>query len=299
LHALPRGKRSICRGGFAGERGERCDVVAALSRDGQRGRRPDAGHRPRLLPPHRDWLLSRMADGRDFTLRGLQAELAERGVKVDYRTVWNFVRAEGLSFKKSVLPSAQERPDIARFRTRWKKYQGRLDPKRLVFIDETWAKTNMAPIRGWALRGRRRQARVPCGHWKTMTFLAALRCDRIDAPCVFDGPINGVSFMTYVEQFLVPTLRPGDIVILDNLGGHKGKAVRRSIRAAGARLLFLPPYSPDLNPIEQVFAKLKQLMRKAAERTFDPTWKRIGHLRDCFQPDECQRYLANVGYAST
>jgi transposase len=105
--------------------------------------------------------------------------------------------------------------------------------------------------------------------------------------------------MTYVEQFLVPTLRPGDIVILDNLGGHKGKAVRRSIRAAGARLLFLPPYSPDLNPIEQVFAKLKQLMRKAAERTFDPTWKRIGHLRDCFQPDECQRYLANAGYAST
>jgi transposase len=109
LHALPRGKRSICRGGFAGERGERCDVVAALSRDGQRGRRPDAGHRPRLLPPHRDWLLSRMADGRDFTLRGLQAELAERGVKVDYRTVWNFVHAEGLSFKtfcqasKSVL----------------------------------------------------------------------------------------------------------------------------------------------------------------------------------------------------
>jgi hypothetical protein len=188
-----------------------------------------------------------MADGRDFTLRGLQAELAERGVKVDYRTVWNFVRAEGLSFKKSVLPSAQERPDIARFRTRWKKYQGRLDPKRLVFIDETWAKTNMAPIRGWALRGRRRQARVPCGHWKTMTFLAALRCDRIDAPCVFDGPINGVSFMTYVEQFLVPTLRPGDIVILDNRGSHKGKAVRRSIRAAGARLLFLPPYSPDLS----------------------------------------------------
>ena len=157
----------------------------------------------------------------------------------------------------------------------------------------------MAPIRGWALRGRRLVSRVPYGHWKTMTFLAALRCDGIDAPCVFDGPINGVSFMTYVEQFLVPTLRPGDIVILDNLGSHKGTAVRRTIRAAGARLLFLPPYSPDLNPIEQVFAKLKHLMRKAAERTFETAWKRIGQLLDRFKPDECQRYLANAGYAST
>jgi len=202
-------------------------------------------------------------------------------------------------------------------RARWKKYQGRLDPKRLVFIDETWAKTNMAPIRGWALRGRRLVSRVPYGHWKTMTFLAALRGDGIDAPCVFDGPINGVSFMTYVEQFLVPTLRPGDIVILDNLGSHKGTAVRRAIRAAGARLLFLPPYRPDLNPIEQVFANsppafptsyacrnlkpasLKHLMRKAAERTFETAGKRIGQLLDCFKPDECQQYLANAGYAST
>jgi putative transposase len=157
----------------------------------------------------------------------------------------------------------------------------------------------MAPIRGWALRGRRLPARTPYGHGKTMTFLAALRCDRIDAPCVFDGPINGVSFMTYVEQFLIPTLRPRDVVILDNLGSHKGKAVRRAIRAAGARLLFLPPYSPDLNPIEQVFAKLKHLMRKAAERTIETTWKRIGTLLDCFKPDECQRYLSNAGYAST
>jgi transposase len=157
----------------------------------------------------------------------------------------------------------------------------------------------MAPIRGWALRGQRLSARAPYGHWKTMTFLAALRCDRIDAPCVFDGPINGVSFTAYVEQFLVPTLRPGDVVIFDNLGSHKGKTVRRAIRAVGARLLFLPPYSPDLNPIEQVFAKLKHLMRKAAERTIETTWKRIGQLLDGFQPEECQRYLANAGYAST
>ena len=197
-----------------------------------------------------------------------------------------------------MLPSEQRRPDIARRRTRWKKYQGRLDPRRLVFIDETWAKTNMAPLRGWAMRGERLRAHVPHGHWKTLTFLAALRCDRIDAPCVFDGPINGESFAAYVRQALVPTLAPGDVVILDNLGSHKGKAVRDAIRAAGARLLFLPPYSPDLNPIEQVFAKLKHLLRQAAERTIEATWQRAGSLLDRFKPDECQRYLVNAGYAA-
>jgi len=165
-----------------------------------------------------------------------------------------------------VLPAEQSRRDVARFRARWKKYQGRIDPKRLVFIDETWVKTNMAPIRGWALRGQRLAAQVPHAHWKTLTFLAALRHDRIDAPCVFDGPINGESFLAYVIQTLVPTLKTGDIVILDNLGSHKGKAVRDAIRAVGARLIFLPPYSPDLNPIEQVFAKLiweRELSRSA------------------------------------
>lgn len=131
-----------------------------------------------------------------------------------------------------------------------------------------------------------------------MTFLAALRCDRIDAPCIVDGPINGQTFALYVEQFLLPTLRPGDIVIMDNLGSHKGPLVRKAIRRAGAKLLFLPPYSPDLNPIEQVFAKLKHLMRKAAERTQEATWKRIGILLDAFTPNECQRYLANSGYGA-
>ena len=126
-----------------------------------------------------------------------------------------------------------------------------------MFIDETWAKTNMAPLRGWAPKGHRLHAKVPYGHWKTMTFLAALRCDRIDAPCVLDQPINGASFLDYVEQFLVPTLSPGDVVIMDNLSSHKRPAIRAAIRSVGARRLFLPPYSPDLNPIEQVFAKLK------------------------------------------
>lgn len=127
----------------------------------------------------------------------------------------------------------------------------------------------MAPLRGWAPRGQRLPGKAPHGHWRTLTFIAALRLDRIDAPCVFDGPINGESFLAYVEQVLVPTLAPGDIVVLDNLGSHKGKRVRDAVRSAGARLFFLPPYSPDLNPIEQVFAKLKHLLRKAQECTVD------------------------------
>jgi transposase len=188
---------------------------------------------------------------------------------------------------------------VARRRERWKAYQGRLDPARLVFIDETWAKTNMTRLHGWAPRGRKLLAKVPQGRWRTLTFLAALRYDRIDAPCVIDGPINGESFLAYVGQVLVPTLKPGDIVVIDNLGSHKGKAVRRAIRATGAKLFFLPPYSPDLNPIEQVFAKLKTLLRKAAERTVDATWKRIGTLLHAFTPQECANYFRNAGYAST
>jgi transposase len=197
-----------------------------------------------------------------------------------------------------VLASEQDRLDVARKRARWKAYQGRIDPRRLVFIDETWAKTNMAPLRGWASKGERLRAKAPFGHWNTMTFLAALRHDRIDAPWVFDGPINGEAFRVYVERVLVPTLVCGDIVVMDNLGSHKGRAVRQAIRRAGAHLIFLPPYSPDLNPIEQVFAKLKHLLRKAAERTVEATWKRIGSLLDQFHPAECANYLVNAGYAS-
>ncbi len=204
----------------------------------------------------------------------------------------------GSASKKTLFASEQDRPDVARKRLRWKTHQGKLDPTRLVFIDETWAKTNMTRLRGWAPRGRKLVAKVPHGHWRTLTFLAALRCDRIDAPCVIDGPINGQSFTAYVEQFLVPTLAPGDIVIMDNLGSHKGQPVRHAIRAAGARLFFLPPYSPDLNPIEQVFAKLKTLLRKADERTVEDTWRRIGTLLDAFSPAECASYIRNAGYAS-
>jgi transposase len=197
-----------------------------------------------------------------------------------------------------VRAAEQARPDVARKRARWKTHQARIDRTRLLFIDETWLKTNMAPLRGWGPSGERLIAHVPHGHWKTMTFLAALRHDRIDAPFVLDGPINGEVFLAYVETVLVPTLRPGDIVIIDNLGSHKGKAVRQAIRAAGARLVFLPAYSPDLNPIEQVFAKLKHLMRKQACRTIEAAWRSAGDLLSHFTSEECANYFANSGYAS-
>ena len=156
----------------------------------------------------------------------------------------------------------------------------------------------MAPLRGWGPKGQRLEAAVPHGHWKTMTFIAALRHDRISAPWVIDGPINGELFTLYVEKELAPTLAKGDVVILDNLGSHKAKAARMAIRAMGAHLIFLPPYSPDLNPIEQVFAKLKHLMRDAQPRTVEATWRKAGELLDLFSPVECKNYLKNSGYVS-
>jgi transposase len=188
---------------------------------------------------------------------------------------------------------------VARRRMQWKKYQGRVAPERLVFIDETWTKTNMAPLRGWALRGKRLIGKVPHRRWKTMTFVAALRHEGITAPWLLDGPIDGEHFRTYVARVLLPTLRPGDIVIMDNLGSHKGKAIRALIRAAGAKLLFLPKYSPDLNPIEQVFAKLKQLLRKAAPRTLEAVCAAIGDILGAFTPEECANYFGNSGYSPT
>ena len=154
----------------------------------------------------------------------------------------------------------------------------------------------MTPLRGWALKGERLVDYAPHDHRKTTTFLAALRHDGLTAPAVFDGPINGASFLAWVEQLLVPTLCKGDVVVMDNLGSHKVSGVREAIEAAGARILYLPPYSPDLNPIEQVFSKLKTLLRKTAARTVDALWSDIGNLLDAFSAHECSNYLANSGY---
>jgi transposase len=185
---------------------------------------------------------------------------------------------------------------VAAGRAAWRERQPHLDQTQLVFIDETWATTNMARRYGRSPRGQRLVASVPHGHWKTSTFLAALRHDGLTAPCVIDGAINGATFRAYIEQFLAPTLKPGDLVVLDNLSSHKVAGVREAIEARGASLLYLPPYSPDLNPIEHAFAKLKQSLRKAAARTIDALWDAIAHAIRDFSSDECANFLAHAGY---
>ena len=246
----------------------------------------------------RDWVLSRIAEKPDLTLRALLKELADRGLVASYYALWHFLQHEGVTFKKK--PSRLRTGPAGRrqARERWKARQATIDPRRLLFIDETWAKTNMTRTHGRCARGQRLVAKAPFGRWRTLTFLAALRCDGLAAPCVIDGPINGASFRAYVEQVLPPILAPGDIVVMDNLGSHKGRAIRAAIRAAKAKLFFLPAYSPDLNPIEQAFAKMKTLLRKADARTIEGTWRTIGALLDCFTPTECANYFTNAGYAS-
>jgi len=181
-------------------------------------------------------------------------------------------------------------------REAWFEGQLDLDPKRLIFIDETGASTKMARLRGRAKRGRRCRAAIPHGHWKTTTFTAGLRINGLAAPMVLDGPMNGDAFLAYVRQVLVPELKPGDVVIMDNLPAHKVKGVRQAIEAAGARLLYLPPYSPDFNPIENAFSKLKALLRKAAARSITELWDAIADCVNQFTPDECKNYFAAAGY---
>ena len=185
--------------------------------------------------------------------------------------------------KKSLVAGERDRPDVARRRAQWTKYQGRVEAERLVFIDETWTRTDMAPLRGWAPRGHKLSAKVPHGRWKTMTFLAALRHDRIDAPWFIEGPIDGVSFRIYVEKVLLPTLRPGDIVVLDNLGSHRSKAVRQLIRSAGAKLFFLPKYhqpEPDRTGLCQAQTSAPQGNRTNVVRSAMP-WRTPCSARCC------------------
>jgi transposase len=198
--------------------------------------------------------------------------------------------------KKSAHASEQDRPDVLKRRQDWFEGQLDLDPTRLVFIDETWASTNMARLYGRAPKGERLRAGIPHGHWQTTTFVAGLRLTGMVAPMVLDGPINREAFQAYLDQVLVPELKPGDIVVIDNLGSHKGAGIRQTIEAAGARLLYLPPYSPDFNPIENAFAKLKALLRKAAERTINGLWDAVGRTIDLFTPTECANYFAAAGY---
>jgi transposase len=197
-----------------------------------------------------------------------------------------------------VHAAEQERPDVAQARADWISEQKSLDPARLVFIDETGASTKMARLYGRSKRGRRVIGRVPWGHWKTVTCVAGLRQDAVTAPFVIDRPMNGAIFIEYLRQCLVPTLTPGDIVIMDNLPAHKVGDVREIIEAASAELRYLPPYSPDLNPIEQSFSKFKAHLRKAKERTVPALYDRIGNTLDLFTKAECRNYFKNSGYAS-
>ena len=193
----------------------------------------------------------------------------------------------------------QERPDVQTRRAEWRVKQLGWSPEHLVFIDETGLRTNLIRRYGRARRGQRLIARAPYGHWKTTTFVGALRCTGLTAPMVVDDAMNGPIFLAYVRQVLVPTLQPGDIVIVDNLSSHKRAGIREAIEAAGAQLIYLPPYSPDLNPIELAFSKFKWLLCSAGARTVERLWQLAGDLLDRFSPAECANYIHHCGYTMT
>ncbi|WP_375428947.1 IS630 family transposase [uncultured Sphingomonas sp.] len=233
----------------------------------------------------------------DITLAELRAALAAEGVAVAVSTLWRFfARHDHTRKKKTGHAQEQDRPDVLSAREAWFDGQLDLDPETLIFVDETGASTKMARRYGRAPRGERLRMAVPHGHWMTTTFVGGLRLSGMTAPLVIDGPMTGTWFEAWVSQALAPTLKPGDVVILDNLPAHKSAAARIAIEAKGARLLFLPPYSPDFNPIENAFAKLKALLRKAAARTVDDLSRAIGNAIDIFTPAECANYFAAAGY---
>jgi transposase len=201
--------------------------------------------------------------------------------------------------KKTLIASEQDRADVAEKRTLWRASQEQIDPGKVVFIDETWAKTNMTRTYGRSLLGTRLMEKTPCGRWETTTFLGALTAEGFIAPLTVEGTINGPLFRAWIEQHLAPVLKPGDIVVMDNLSSHKVAGIREAIEAAGAELRYLPPYSPDLNPIELAFSKLKKLLRDGAERTVDKLWDLCGRILDEFTEHECRNYFKHCGYRYT
>jgi transposase len=221
----------------------------------------------------------------------------ERGIRASVSTIWTFLDRVDQTFKKkSVHASEQERPDVRQEREAWFEGQLDLDPNKLVFVDETWASTNMAPLYGWAPRGERLRAGIPLGHWKRTTFVAGLRLTGMTAPMVVDGSINSARFLDYVSRILAPTLTPGDTVIIDNLSSHKTDEVRQAIEATGASVRFLPRYSPDFNPIEKAFAKLKSMLRRLAARTVEALWPALENFVHAVTPTECENFFAACGY---
>lgn len=271
--------------------------IERWAKTGSVAEKPGTGHVRSPLKRHEQWLLELVAKEPDLTLDEIRARLRSvKKMKVAVSSIWRFYERHKITFKKTLRAAEQDRPDVAAARAELKAEQPTLDPRRLVFIDETAVTTKMVRHYGRAPRGQRLVGSVPHGHWKTLTYVAALRVDGLTANFVIDGAMNGVYFLAYVEQVLVPTLRKGDIVFVDNLPAHKVAGVEETIEAAGATLRFLPAYSPDLNPIEQVFSKLKAALRKGAARTVARLLKLIGRLVKTFEPEECANYFGHAGY---
>src|ERR1700704_4148961 len=248
------------------------------------------------LEKHAEFLLALIAKQPDLTLDEIVAAMNKRRIAGSRSAVWRFFDRRNISFKKTLYAAEQKRADVVRARRRWMREQGMFDPARLVFIDETWTNTSMVRLRGRCPRGERLIGYAPHGHWKTLTFVAGLRHRAMVAPFVLEGAMNGPMFLAYVKQGLVPTLKRGDIVIMDNLPVHKVAGVEQAIEAAGATLLYLPPYSPDLNPIEPAFSKVKAHLRKAAEHTLPRLVRRIGRIVTDFSPQECRNFFRHAGY---
>jgi transposase len=243
-------------------------------------------------------ILVLVAEHPDWTLDELVVSMQKRRISGSRSALWRFLERHDITLKKKSLRAAeQNRADVARARRRWIGEQGLLDSSCLVFIDETSVNTSMARLYGRCPRGDRLVGRVPLGTWKTLTFVAGLRCDGMTAPVVIEGAMNGETFLAYVEQCLVPTLNRGDIVVMDHLKAHKVAGIRQAIEAAGAELRYLPEYSPDLNPIEMPFSKLKGLLRKAAARTVRALRRRIGLFVPRLSAKECANYFTHDGYA--
>lgn len=206
------------------------------------------------------------------------------------------LRRLGLSLKKTLHASEQDRPDVAQARSQWKQDQPQQEVTRLIFVDETWAKTNMTRPRGRAPIGQRLIAKVPHGHWKTTTLIAALGLPGVICSTVVDGAVNAATFEAFVEQVLVPELKPGDLIVMDNLSSHKRSRTRQIIQAARAEVIFLPPYSPDLNPIEMIFAKVKQLLRSLACRTRQALWDAMQSVLGRVTPSDAANCFRHCGY---
>ena len=260
--------------------------------------KPMHGHPPSKLAAHKDLVLKLVADQPDLTLDQLCQRLADHGIEVGKSCLHSFLKRLRISFKKKTAHAAeQSRPDVKKQRKAWRRAQPWIDQDRLVFLDETALTTKLDRLYGRSPIGERLVSAIPHGHWKTLTFIAALRVDRIEAPWVIDGPMNGAAFCTYLSACLAPTLNAGDIIVMDNLPSHKVDGVRSILAGVGAQLWYLPPYSPDMNPIENAFAKLKTLLRKAAERTIDGLHKKIDVALKAFPATECANYFRHAGYA--